>query len=72
MANAPQPRRTRKAVIGSAVLGLIAAPAVVFGVTGTAQAAELTPYAEQVDADVAATEADLGAALDDLGLEAAE
>jgi hypothetical protein len=50
------------ALVGPAfVLGL-AAPA--------ANAAELTPVAEYVDQTVADTEAEVGAVLDDLGLEA--
>lgn len=72
MNNVLQPRRSKKAVVGGAVLGLIAAPAVLLGVSGTAQAAELTPVAEYLDGTVADTEAQVGAVVDDLGLKAAE
>ena len=51
----------------------VAAPAAITAFTApAANAVELAPYAEQVDHDVAATEAEVGAVLDDLGLEAAE
>ncbi len=72
MAHAPRPRRSKKAVLGGAAVALVAAPAVMLGVSGTASAAELTPIAEYLDGAVADTEAQLGGALDSLGLEAAE
>lgn len=51
----------------------VAAPAAIAGFTApAANAVELAPYAHQVDSDVAATESEVGAVLDDLGLEAAE
>jgi hypothetical protein len=51
----------------------VAVPAAVTGFAApAANAVEVAPYAHQVDDDVAATEAEVGAALDDLGLEAAE
>jgi hypothetical protein len=52
------------AVAAPAALTAFAAPA--------ANAVELAPYAHQLDHDVADTEAEVGAVLDDLGLEAAE
>ncbi|MET0191453.1 MAG: hypothetical protein ABW212_20805, partial [Pseudonocardia sediminis] len=72
MAHAPQPRRSKKAILGGAALALVAAPAVWLGVAGSASAAELTPVAEYLDQTVADEEASIGAALDALGLEAAE
>ena len=49
----------------------VAVPAAVAGFAApAAQAAELAPYAEQVDHDVAATEAEVGGAIDALGLAA--
>jgi hypothetical protein len=71
MANAPQPAR-RNARRKAALVGLIAAPLSVLAFSGAAQAAELTPVAEYVDQNVADTEAEIGAVVDDLGLEAAE
>ncbi|MEV1292812.1 hypothetical protein [Pseudonocardia sp. NPDC049635] len=70
MANAPQPARRRRALtlVGAA----IAAPIATLAFTGSAQAAELTPVAEYLDAAVADTSAQIGAALDELGLAAAE
>ena len=51
----------------------VAVPAAVTGVAApAASAVELAPYAHQLDKDVAATEAEVGAALDALGLAAAE
>lgn len=51
----------------------IAGPALALGVAApAAHAAELTPLAQYGDHTVADTEAELGAVLDDLGLEAAE
>ncbi len=52
--------------------GLVAAPLSALALSGAAQAAELTPVAEYVDQNVADTEAEVGAVLDDLGLKAAE
>lgn len=69
MANAPQPARRRALTLVGAV---IAAPLATLAFTGSAQAAELTPVAEYVDTTVADTEAQVGAVLDALGLEAAE
>lgn len=72
MAHAPRPRRSKKAILGGAALALVAAPALMLGVAGTASAAELTPVAEYLDGAVADEEAAIGGALDSLGLEAAE
>lgn len=70
MANAPQPARRRRAL--TLVGAVVAAPLATLAFTGSAQAAELTPVAEYLDTTVADTEAQLGAVLDALGLEAAE
>jgi hypothetical protein len=49
----------------------VAVPAAVTGFAApAANAVELAPYAEQLDADVAATEAEVGVAIDALGLDA--
>lgn len=49
----------------------VAVPAAITGFAApAANAAELAPYAEQLDSDVAATEAEVGAAIDALGLAA--
>lgn len=49
----------------------VAVPAAITGFAApAANAVELAPYAEQLDSDIAATESDLGAAIDDLGLAA--
>ncbi|GLZ50010.1 hypothetical protein Acsp06_61950 [Actinomycetospora sp. NBRC 106375] len=60
--------RTRASVL----LGLVAVPAIMVGMALPASAAEVTPIAEYVDSTVADTEAEVGAVLDDLGLEAAD
>ncbi|MFP5069047.1 hypothetical protein ACLFMI_05200 [Pseudonocardia nantongensis] len=70
MANAPQPARRRRAL--TLVGAVVAAPLATLAFSGSAQAAELTPIAEYLDTTVADTEAQLGGALDALGLEAAE
>ena len=71
MANAPQPAR-RNARRNAVLAGIVAAPLAVLAISGAAQAAELTPVAEYLDQNVADTEAEVGAVLDDLGLKAAE
>jgi hypothetical protein len=49
----------------------VTVPAAVTGFAApAANAVELAPYAEQLDTDVAATEAEVGAAIDALGLAA--
>jgi hypothetical protein len=49
----------------------VAVPAAVTGFAApAANAVELASYAEQLDADVAATEAEVGVAIDALGLDA--
>ena len=49
----------------------VAVPAAVTGFAApAADAVELAPYAHQLDTDVAATEAEVGAAIDALGLAA--
>ena len=49
----------------------VAVPAAVTGFAApAANAVELAPYAHQLDTDVAATEAQVGAAIDALGLAA--
>jgi hypothetical protein len=49
----------------------VAVPAAVTGLAApAANAVELAPYAHQLDTDVAATEAQVGAAIDALGLAA--
>ncbi|HSK60791.1 MAG TPA: hypothetical protein VK935_17250 [Actinomycetospora sp.] len=49
----------------------VAVPAAVTGFAApAANALELAPYAHQLDTDVAATEAEVGAAIDALGLAA--
>ncbi|MEJ2866601.1 hypothetical protein WCD74_02415 [Actinomycetospora sp. OC33-EN08] len=61
---------TRSLRLGFAVLF---GPALALGVAApAANAAEVTPIAEYLDQTVADTEAEVGAVLDDLGLEAAE
>ena len=51
----------------------VAGPALAVGIAApAAHAAELTPVAKYLDHNVSDTEAEAGAALDDLGLEAAE
>ena len=70
MAHAPQPRRSRKKMLAGTLIGVAAAPAIMMGVAGTAQAAELGPVADYVDQNVSDTEHEIGAVLDDLGLAA--
>jgi hypothetical protein len=49
----------------------VAVPAAVTGFAApAANAVELAPYAHQLDKDVAATEAEIGAVVDDLGFAA--
>jgi hypothetical protein len=48
----------------------VAVPAAITGAAPAADAVELAPYAHQLEADVAATEAEVGAAVDALGLAA--
>ncbi|GAA4965071.1 hypothetical protein WHI96_02870 [Pseudonocardia tropica] len=68
MAHAPQPARRRRAL--ALVGGVVAAPLAALALTGTAQAAELTPVAEYLDDTVADTDAQIGAVVDALGFEA--
>ncbi|MEJ8278994.1 hypothetical protein [Pseudonocardia spirodelae] len=68
MATAPQPARRRRAL--ALVGAVVAAPLATLAITGTAQAAELTPVAEYVDDTVADTDAQIGAVVDALGFEA--
>lgn len=54
-------------------LAALVGPALALGVAApAANAAELTPVAQYLDHTVADTEAEIGGALDSLGLEAAE
>ena len=54
-------------------LAALVGPALALGVAApAANAAELTPVAQYLDQTVADTEAEIGGALDALGLEAAE
>jgi len=48
----------------------VAAPLVMLGATGTANAAEITPIAEYVDDTVADLSSTIGAVVDALGFEA--
>ncbi|MCO7192489.1 hypothetical protein [Pseudonocardia sp. McavD-2-B] len=48
----------------------VAAPLVMLGLTGTANAAEITPIAEVVDGTVADLSSTIGAVVDALGFEA--
>lgn len=59
----------KRRVAGLAVAGL-AAPLLMLGITGSANAAEITPIAEYVDTTVADLESTIGAVVDALGFEA--
>lgn len=56
--------------IAGLAAAVVAAPLVMLGATGTANAAEITPIAEYVDDTVADLSSTIGAVVDALGFEA--
>ena len=60
----------KKSTLRVAFAAVAVPPAVTGFAAPAANAIELAPYAEQLDTDVAATEAEVGAAIDALGLAA--